>query len=58
MIVVIVSMLMKDIKRLRVLNTIACSMFVAYGFVLGAYPIVIMNIIVIGINLFRLVKGE
>ena len=58
MIIVLISMLMKDIKKLRILNTIACSMFVIYGFVLGAYPIVIMNILVICINIFRLIKGE
>jgi len=58
MIVVVVSMLMKNIKKLRLLNTVACSMFVIYGFVLNAYPIVIMNLIVIGINIFRLIKGE
>lgn len=58
MIVVLVSMLMKDIKKLRIANSVACSMFVIYGFALGAYPIVIMNILVIAINLFRLIKGE
>jgi hypothetical protein len=58
MIVVLVSMLMKDIKKLRIVNSIACSMFVIYGFALAAYPIVIMNILVIAINLFRLIKGE
>jgi hypothetical protein len=58
MIVVVVSMLMKNIKKLRLLNTVACSMFVIYGVVLNAYPIVIMNLIVIGINIFRLIKGE
>lgn len=58
MIVVVVSMLMKNIKKLRLLNTVACSMFVVYGVVLNAYPIVIMNLIVIGINIFRLIKGE
>lgn len=58
MVVVLVSMMMKNIKRLRVVNSIACSMFVIYGLVLGAYPIVIMNILVIIINVFRLIKGE
>jgi len=58
MIVVLSSMLMKDIKKLRVVNTISCCMFVIYGIVLGAYPIVIMNILVIVINLYRLIKGE
>ena len=58
MIFVLISMLMKNIKSLRILNSIACLMFVLYGLVLGAYPIVVMNILVIAINVFRLIKGE
>ncbi len=58
MIIVIISMLQKNIKRLRILNTISCIMFVIYGFLIGAYPVILLNSIVIGINLFRLIKGE
>ena len=58
MIVVLVSMTMDNIKKLRVVNSIACAMFVVYGFVLGATPIVVMNILVIVINLYRLSKGK
>lgn len=58
MIVVLISVLMKDIKKLRMINTISCIMFVIYGVALGAYPIVIMNSLVIIINIWRLYKGE
>jgi hypothetical protein len=58
MIVVLISVLMKDIKKLRMINTISCIMFVIYGVALGAYPIVIMNTLVIAINIWRLYKGE
>lgn len=58
MIVVLISVLMKDIKKLRMINTISCIMFVIYGVALGAYPIVIMNSLVIVINIWRLYKGE
>ena len=56
MCIVLISMMMKNMKWLRILNSIACAMFVFYGFVLGAYPIIIMNILVIVINLSRLRK--
>ena len=56
MCIVLISMMMKNMKWLRILNSIACAMFVFYGFVLGAYPIIIMNILVIVINLSRLKK--
>jgi hypothetical protein len=58
MVVVLISMLMGDIKKLRIVNSIACAMFMVYGFVLGAYPIVIMNVLVIAINLYKLSKGK
>lgn len=58
MIVVVISMMMKDIKWLRILNSISCAMFIIYGFLISAYPIIILNSIVIGINAFRLLKGE
>lgn len=56
MIVVLVSMTMKNIKKLRIINSIACAMFVVYGIILSAYPIVLMNILVIFINLYNLKK--
>lgn len=58
MIVVLISMLMKDIKLLRIINSISCGMFIIYGAVLGAYPIVLLNSLVICINVFRLINGE
>jgi hypothetical protein len=54
MIIVLISMTMSNMKALRITNSIACAMFVIYGLILGAYPIVIMNILVILINLNRL----
>lgn len=56
MILVIISMLMKDIKKLRVLNSIACLMFVIYGYFHESYPVVLMNIIVILINIYSIKK--
>jgi len=58
MVVVLISMLMKDIKHLRIVNTIACSMFVLYGYLLDSYPIMIMNILVITINVYKLYKEK
>ena len=58
MIVVVISMLQKNVKKLRIINTISCAMFVGYGFMINSYPIIILNSIIIVINLFRLIKGE
>ena len=55
MLFLLVSFLMKDIRRLRALNTLACALFVAYGFLLDiSWPIVISNSAIFGINLYYL----
>lgn len=58
MVVVLVSMMMKNIKKLRIVNSVACSMFVIYGITHQAYPVVIMNILVICINIFKILKDK
>jgi hypothetical protein len=52
MIIVLVSFTMRNMLRLRILNSIACGIFVFYGIMHGTVPIVIMNILVILINLY------
>ncbi len=54
MIIVLISVTMKDVKKLRITNSVVCAMFIVYGIQLHAYPIVIMNSLVIVINLWRL----
>ncbi len=58
MVVVLISTMMKDMKLLRIINSIGCLMFIIYGLILSAYPIVLMNSIVILIHIWRLYKGE
>ena len=51
----LVSFMMKDVKKLRIINSIGCAFFVAYGFLLGtSWPIVITNTAIISINLYYL----
>ena len=55
MLLLLVSFLMKDIRRLRMLNSIACAFFVVYGFLLQtSWPIIISNAAIFGINLYYL----
>jgi len=54
MITLMISFLMKDIKKLRIINTIACLLFVVYGFMLGSWPVIISNAFISIINLYYL----
>ncbi len=54
MIMLMISFVMKDIKKLRVVNTIGCLLFVAYGFMIGSWPIIITNAFITLVNLYYL----
>jgi len=47
---IITSLLMTRILRLRVIGLIGAATFLTYGLLIGSVPIVITNIVIIGIN--------
>lgn len=52
------SFLMKKIRMLRIVNTVGCSLFVAYGFILPqiSWPIIFTNVAIIVVNAYYLAK--
>lgn len=53
--VVLISFLNKNMKWLRILNSIGCALFVIYGFALDvSWPIVITNVSIMLINFYYL----
>lgn len=55
MVTLFVSFMMKDIKKLRIINSIGGAFFVAYGVLLDmSWPIIIANSAIIGINVYYL----
>ncbi len=55
-IMVAISLTMKGIVKLRVLNFIGCSFFVAYGLMIDALPIVATNTFIAVVNIYFLTK--
>ncbi len=51
---VLISFLMKDIKVLRLVNSVGCALFVAYGFLLGSIPVIVTNTAILCINFYYL----
>lgn len=51
---IVISLMMTSVVKLRVINTVGCILFVIYGVIVGAYPVVISNSIIVFINLYRL----
>jgi len=57
-IAMLISLIMKSMYKFRIINTISCVLFVAYGLFLGATAIVVANIILIIVNLYFLIRNS
>ena len=57
---VLISFLMKDINKLRLINTIGCVLFVTYGFMLSpiSWPIIITNSAIILVNAYYVFQSK
>lgn len=58
---VVISMLMTSVVRLRIINLIGSVIFTCYALIIRSYPTAAMNLFLIGINiyhLFRLLKTK
>lgn len=51
-IMIAISMFMKDVMKLRIINLIGSVLFAVYGFVIGAYPVAIVNTIIVFVNIY------
>ncbi len=57
-VVVLISFMMKDIKKLRIITMTGSSMFMIYGIILGLKPVIVTNGLIVLINLYKLYKKE
>lgn len=55
--ILIISFMMKDVKTLRIINSMGAIVFVIYGIMLNtSYPIIITNGFILGANMYYLFK--
>lgn len=57
-IMVAISLTMKDIVKLRVLNFVGCALFTAYGLMIDAWPVVVTNGFIACVNVYFLAKMQ
>lgn len=55
-VLVLVSLLMTSVVKLRVINMIGSLIFAIYALLIGSYPTAIMNFCLVGVNIFYLVR--
>ena len=53
---VVVSMLMTSVMKLRIINTIGSTIFTCYALVIHSYPTAVMNMALIVINIVNMRK--
>ncbi|MGB3590383.1 MAG: YgjV family protein [Nonlabens sp.] len=51
---VLLSFFFKSIRTLRIVNSIGCSFFVAYGILLDSWPVIITNVGILLVNAYYL----
>jgi len=57
--VIIISFILNDITKLRIVNTLGCVLFVAYGYLLDVtWPIILPNAFIMGVNIYRLWSSQ
>jgi len=54
-VIIALSMTMSSIVKFRVINLIGAMMFSTYGFVIGAYPVGILNAFIVAVDIYYLV---
>ena len=57
-IVLIIGYFQKDSKKLRIVNNLGAVLFIIYGFLINALSVWLLNMIILGINTYRIAKGD
>lgn len=54
--IIVISMMMSSIVKLRWYNLLGATIFAAYGFIIGAMPVALLNLCISIINIYHLKK--
>ncbi len=55
---VAVSFVFRNVKYLRLVNTVGCITFVIYGFMIDSYPVMIANMFIFIMNIYHLINDK
>ena len=54
---VVISMMMTSVTKLRILNLCGSVITAIYAGIQGTYPVLLLNVLLVGINVFHLLRG-
>ena len=52
---IILSMTMSSVRKLRIINACGSVFSAAYAILTGAYPVLVLNLFLIAVNLYKLI---
>ena len=55
-IVTLISMMVKDMVFLRVINSVGCLLWIGYGMLSESIPVLIVNTVILAIHIFKLIE--
>lgn len=55
-VLVVISMLMTSVRRLRVVNSVGAGIFTIYALIIQSYPTALMNFCLVVINVYHLIR--
>ena len=55
-VLILISLMMSSILRLRLINMVGAAGFSLYGLLIGAYPVAVLNGIIVVVNAYYLVR--
>jgi len=58
MAIILLAILMDDLRHFRILNSIACFMFIFYSYHHGTWPVLYLNCAIVIINIYQLNKSR
>ncbi len=53
-VLVALSLMMRSLNKLRLINLVGSLLFTVYGFIIGAYPVAVLNAFIVLVNIFYL----
>ena len=58
--VIVLSFTVKDMRRLRIMNSVGTLLWLVYGEMKGDYPLVVVNALILGVHLnwFKEARGR
>jgi hypothetical protein len=56
-ILIAISLMMRSLNKLRIINLVGSLLFTVYGSIIGAYPVAVLNAFIVLVNVYYLQKA-